>query len=69
MRAALSEAGVEASQFAGHSFWIGVATVAAAVGVEDCMIKALGRWDNATYLSYICIPRERLAAVSGRLAQ
>jgi hypothetical protein len=51
------------------SFRIGAATVAAAVGVEDCMIKVLGRWDSAAYLSYVCIPREQLAAVSGRLAQ
>ena len=69
VRAARSEAGVEATQYSGHSFRIGAATVAAAVRIEDCMIKALGRWDSAAYLSYIHIPRERLAAVSGRLAQ
>ena len=69
MRTTLGEAGVVATQYSGHSFRIGVATLAAAIGIEDCMIKALGRWDSATYLSYIRIPRERLAAVSGRLAQ
>ena len=37
VRAALSEAGVEATQYSGHSFRIGAATVAAAVGIEHTL--------------------------------
>ena len=49
VREALTEAGLEASKFAGHSFQIGAATTAAARGVEDSLIKTLGRWE-------LCLP-------------
>ena len=68
VRAALRVKGVDDSKYSGHSFRIGAATTAAAVGVEDSMIKTLGRWESAAYLAYVRIPRERLAAVSARLA-
>ena len=56
------------TKYSGHSFRIGAATTAAAVGVEDSMIKTLGRWKSAAYLAYVRIPWKRLAAVSARLA-
>lgn len=64
----LTKAGIDGSSYAGHSFRIGAATPTAADGVEDSMIQMLGRWKSSTYLVYIRIPRERLAAVSARLA-
>ena len=68
VREALKAKGFDESKYAGHSFRIGAATTAAAVGLEDSLIKTLGRWESSAYLTYVRIPRERLAAVSRRLA-
>lgn len=67
LRAALKTKGFDESKYAGHSFRIGAATTAAAVGLEDSLIKTLGRWESSAYLAYVRIPRERLAAISMRL--
>ena len=69
MRKALSANGVDVSGYSGHSFRIGAATAAAAAGLEDSMIKTLGRWRSSAYQTYVRIPRERLASVSKQLAQ
>ena len=45
IREALRTAGVDESRYNGHSFRIGAATTAAARGIEDCVIKTVGRWD------------------------
>ena len=68
MRTALRSSGVEASKYSGHSFRIGAATTAASAGIEDSLIKTLGRWESAAYLLYIRVPRDRLTAVSRRLS-
>ena len=68
VRGALTEAGLDASKFAGHSFRIGAATTAAARWVEDSLIKTLGRWESSAYLLYVRIPRERLAGLATVLA-
>ncbi len=68
VRRALSAAGFDASLYAGHSFRSGAATTAAACGLEDSLIKTLGRWNSAAYQLYIQIPREQLAGLSARLA-
>ena len=65
VRKALEAAGIEQSKYCRHSFRIGVATAAAAAkGVEDLVIKALGRWNSTAYLQYVRIPREQLAFYS-----
>ena len=64
VRAALRPSGVDMSQYSGHSFRIGAATTAAAVGIEDSLIKTLGRWESSAYLLYVRVPRERLAGVA-----
>ena len=61
-RKALMAAGVQAEAYTGHSFRIGAATTAAAKGVADNLIKALGRWTSEAYQIYIRLPREQLAA-------
>lgn len=67
VRQALGQAGIESAMYSGHSFRIGAATTAALMGVEDSMIKMLGRWESAAYQRYIRTPRDTLAAVSVRL--
>ena len=47
VRRALSAQGVDASSYSGHSFCTGAATAAAAAGLEDSLIKTLGRWQSA----------------------
>ena len=69
LRSALSQFDVDVSQYSGHSFRIGAATTAAAVGLEDSLIKTLGRWQSAAYQLYVRLPRERLASVSKRLSE
>ena len=64
VRAALTRASIDQSKYCGHSFRIGAATTAAARGIEDSIIKTLGRWDSVAYLQYVRIPRERLTQYS-----
>ena len=68
VRDALKKVGIDQEKYCGHSFRIGAATTAAARGVEDCIIKTLGRWESLAYLQYVRLPREQLASISGRLA-
>lgn len=65
---ALKAVGVDSSRFNGHSFRIGAATTAAARGLEDSVIKTLGRWESSAYLRYIRTPRSDLANYAKVLA-
>ena len=56
-------------RYSGHSFQIGAATTAAEVGLEDSLIKTLGRWESSAYLLYVRVPREKLASVSVQLSK
>ena len=67
LQAALRAAGLDDTQFNGHSF--GAATMAAMQCLEDSLIQTLGRWRSDAYRSYIRIPRSDLANVSRVLAQ
>ena len=71
-RQALSVAGYiesEVQQYPGHSFRAGAASIAAALGVEDSLIKTLGRWESSAYLLYLRLPRENLQSMSRVLSQ
>ena len=59
----------DCQQYSGHSFRAGAATTAAAMKVEDSIIKTLGRWESTAYLLYIRIPREELKGVSQELTR
>lgn len=61
-------ASTKTSKYCSHSVRISAATTAAAKGVEDCVIKILGRWESLAYLQYVKLPRERLAGYSSVLA-
>ena len=67
VRQALSAAGMDSKGYSGHSFQIGAATTAALQGVEDSVIKMLGRWESVAYQQYLRTLRGALAAVSVRL--
>ena len=67
VRGGLAQAGIDSSKYSGHSFRIGAATTAAAKGIEDCIIKSLGRWESLAYLQYVKIPRSQLAGYSNVL--
>ena len=60
VRKVLESAGVDQSKYCGHSFCIGAATTAAAQGVEDSVIKTLGRWESTAYLQYVHIKESSL---------
>ena len=67
LRTLLQEAGHNPDAYASHSFRIGAATTAAAVGLPDWQIQALGRWSSDCHTRYIRTPRSMLAQVSKRL--
>ena len=67
VRAALISAGVDQERYCGHSFRIGAATTAASCGIEDSVIKTLGRWESTAYLQYVRIPRSKLTGFSAKL--
>ena len=67
LRSALEKCGIDSSAYAGHSFRIGAATTAAACGLQDSLIKALGRWESSAYTVYIQTPRATLVSVARSL--
>ena len=68
VREALRSLGYPEENFAGHSFRIGAATAAASAGIEDSVIRTMGRWSSSAFLAYIRTPKEQLATFSRSLA-
>ena len=68
MHEALAKAGIDQSRYSGHSFRIGAATTAAARGIEDSLIKTLGRWESSAYQLYIRTPWDQVAAITRTLS-
>ena len=63
-RQALQAIGLPYQDLAGHSFHIGAATATAKAGIEDSVIRTLGRWNSAAFLTYIRTPLEKVLHVS-----
>ena len=49
VKVALATLGYDERKFAGHSFRAGGASTAAAMGIEDSLIKVMGRWESSAY--------------------
>jgi len=64
VRTALGAAGLVVKNYTGHSFSIGAATKAAEQGLQDSLIKILGRWQSIAYTWYIRTSRETLTKVA-----
>ena len=60
LRFLLEKVGLQAELYAGHSFRIGAATTAAAAGLPDWLIQAMGRWSSECYKRYIRITNHSL---------
>ena len=56
LRTLLGCLGLNSSHYAGHSFRIGAATSAAALGLSSWLIKTLGRWTSDYFEIYISTP-------------
>ena len=69
VREALAALGLQEQSYTGHSFRIGAATTAAEAGIEDVIIKALGRWNSEAYQTYVKLSRARLGAIAASLSK
>ena len=68
LREALLQAGIDTTNFSGHSFRIGAASTAARAGLNDSFIQTLGRWKSSAFMAYIRTPVDDLVAVTAKLA-
>lgn len=67
LRDILTRLGYRSSEYSGHSFRIGAATSAAAAGIEDHLVKTLGRWNSSCYTRYIRVSRYTLQEAQRKL--
>ena len=61
--------GIPAQRYSSHSFRIGAASTAAAMGIPDWKIRALGRWASDCYRRYIRLPEADTDQVAPLLAK
>ena len=67
LKKALQDAEIDNAKYSGHSLRIGAATAAAVNGLEDSIIKTLGRWKSIACLCYVQIPPNQPASYSKML--
>ena len=68
LRNLLLVAGLNQDHYASNSFRIGAATSAAAAGLPDWQIQAMGRWSGNCYTRYIHRPHSTIVRASQQLA-
>ena len=68
LRQILVYLGYNQPDYCGHSFRIGAATTWAVVGIEDHMIKLLGRWKSSCYSRYIHADQNLIRQAQQRLS-
>ncbi len=61
--------GIAPERYSSHSFRIGAASTAAAAGVPDWQIQALGRWSSDCYKRYIRLPDPDTNNIAAALAR
>ena len=61
-------AGLPYQSLKAHSFRIGAASVAAAAGLPDWLIKFMGRWSSDCYQLFIRTPISTIESVAPRMA-
>ena len=64
-----SRCGVDPRRYSSHSFRIGAASAAAAAGIPDWRIQALGRWSSDCYKRYIRLPSSETNSIAAALAR
>ncbi len=68
IKSGLQQLGYNSSQYAGHSFRAGAATAATTAGLQDSLIKTLGRWESSAYQLYVRLPKKTLGSLSKSLS-
>ena len=68
LKTAMAAAGLDAANYAAHSFRRGGATFAYLAGLDDQMIMALGDWKSPVWREYVEVQTAQRAAASQRLA-
>ena len=69
IRELVGRSGVPADRYSSHSFRIGAASTAAAAGIPDWKIQALGRWSSDCYRRYIRLPEADSTQIAPALAR
>ena len=69
VKSTLQLAGIDPSDYSGHSFCIGVVTTAAAKGIDADTIQTLGRWSSNMHQWYIQIPLQGLTIIFQQIAK
>ncbi|XP_040280125.1 uncharacterized protein LOC120995167 [Bufo bufo] len=60
VRSSLTQLGLNASNYSGHSFRIGAASTASSANIPAHVIKKLGRWKSSAFARYIPNPTREL---------